>query len=142
MITNLEHFEGACSELEHSLTALRATQRGGTVRITAAPAFAEALIQARARIAAVIASKLDDFFGLSEYDWTPAQKDTVPSMYLTELVAWLSTVVDSLQLKDEYKEESYKEAIAYISRCLMVRLHLAVALFHRFICWVTGLLDG
>ncbi|KZV70296.1 exocyst complex component sec15 subunit [Peniophora sp. CONT] len=119
MITNLEHFEGACAELEHSLTALRATQRGGTVRITAAPAFAEALVQARARIAAVIASKLDDFFGLSEYDWTPAQKDTVPSMYLTELVAWLSTVVDSLQLKSEYKDEAYKEALAYISRCLM-----------------------
>ena len=121
MITNLEHFEGACAELEHSLTALRATQRGGTVRITAAPAFAEALVQARARVAAVIASKLDDFFGLSEYDWTPAQKEDVPSMYLTELVGWLSTVVDSLQLKDEYKEEAYKEAITYISQCLMVR---------------------
>jgi hypothetical protein len=121
LIANLEHFTTLASELEHSLTALRATQRGGTVRIGAGAAFGDALAQARARIGAVIASKLDDFFGLSEYDWTPPVAERVPSMYLTELVAWLSTIVDSLQIRDAYKADAYRGAGAYIAQCLMVR---------------------
>ncbi len=50
----------------------------------------------------LINSKLDDFFGLSEYDWTPTAREDAPSMYLYELVNWLTTIVDSLQISDEY----------------------------------------
>lgn len=71
-------------------------------------------------MAALIASKLDQCFELSEYDWTPAQRETSPSMYLYELVNWLTTVVDSLMIKESYKEESYKGALGYINDCLMV----------------------
>jgi len=120
MITNIEHFSTATSELERSLTALRATQRGGTIRIGAGAAFADALQQARARIKTVIQSKLDDFFGLSEYDWKPAQPEGVPSMYLTDVVGWLTTVVDSLQIREEYKNDAYRAAVAYIAQSLMV----------------------
>ena len=109
MITNLEHFESACPELERGLTALRSTQRGGKIRISSgAAAFADALAQARARVSAVITSKLDDFFGLSEYDWTPTMKNDMPSDYLTGLVAWLTTVVDSLVMREEDKQEAYR----------------------------------
>lgn len=41
-------------------------------------------------------------------------------MYLYELVNWLTTVVDSLPLKDTYKDEAYKGAIGYIAECFMV----------------------
>jgi len=34
-------------------------------------------------------------------------------------VNWLTTVVDSLALKDTYKDEAYKEAVGYIAECLM-----------------------
>ncbi|VDC02072.1 unnamed protein product [Peniophora sp. CBMAI 1063] len=119
IIANLEHFEGACAELEHSLNVMREAQRGDTVRITAAPAFAEALTRARARLADVITSELDGFFELNSYEWTPAQKEEVPSIYLTKLVAWLSTAVDSLQLKGEDKEQLYQEAVAHIAHRLM-----------------------
>lgn len=44
----------------------------------------------------------------------------MPSMYLYELVNWLTTVVDSLALMDAYKEEAYKGAIGYIAECFMV----------------------
>ena len=141
IVTNIEHFEVACSELERSLTNIRSvlitlhqnsfangtkktrrsSQRGGTIRVNASKSFATTLQRALARVNASITSKLDDFFGLSEYEWTPAQPDSVPSMYLEELAAWLSTVVDSLQIREEYKAAAYAEAIAYIARCLMVR---------------------
>lgn len=54
-------------------------------------------------------------------------------MYLYELVNWLTTVVDSLVIKENYKEESYKGALGYITDCLMVRGHLHCLLTHTLI---------
>ncbi|KAI0068510.1 exocyst complex component sec15 subunit [Artomyces pyxidatus] len=119
MITNLEHFEVACVELERSLTSLRSTQRGGTIRLTAAGSFGTTLTRALQRINALITSKLDDFFELSEYDWTPTTREDAPSMYLYELVNWLTTVVDSLVIKETYKDEAYRGAVTYIAQCLI-----------------------
>ncbi|KAH9931767.1 rsec15 [Amylocystis lapponica] len=119
IITNLEHFEVACAELERSLTNIRSSQRGGTIRVKAAAAFSATLSRALTRVTASITSKLDDFFELAEYDWTPATRDSSPSMYLYELVNWLTTVVDSLVVKDAYKQEAYRGAVDYIANCLM-----------------------
>ncbi|KAI0921643.1 hypothetical protein AcW1_004442 [Taiwanofungus camphoratus] len=119
IVTNLEHFEVACAELERSLTNIRSSQRGGSIRVTAAASFSNTLTRALARVTASITSKLDDFFGLSEYDWTPTTREDAPSMYLYELVNWLTTVVDSLVVKDAYKEEAYRGAVAYIAECFM-----------------------
>jgi hypothetical protein len=99
----------------------RSAQRGGTIRLTAAAAsFKKTQTRASSRITSLINSKLDDFFGLSEYDWTPATREDAPSMYLYELVNWLTTVVDSLQISESYKDEAYRAATAYIAQCLMV----------------------
>ncbi|KAH8113224.1 exocyst complex component, sec15 subunit [Phellopilus nigrolimitatus] len=119
IIANLEHFEIACSELEKSLTSLRSAQRGGTIRLTAGASFSETIKSATARISAVIASKLDDFFELADYDWTPKTREDAPSMYLYELAHWLATVVDSLVVQNAYKDEAYKAAVQYIADCLM-----------------------
>ncbi|KAJ7178954.1 rsec15 [Mycena filopes] len=119
IVTNLEHFQVACAELQRSLTNLRSSQRGGSVTLTASVSFENTLSRALARITGLITSKLDDFFGLSEYDWTPQGREDAPSMYLYELVNWLTTVVDSLVIKESYKDEAYKGAVAYIAECLM-----------------------
>ncbi|KAF9057969.1 exocyst complex component, sec15 subunit [Panaeolus papilionaceus] len=119
IITNLEHFQLACSELERSLTNLRSTQRGGIIRLKASESFEATISRSRARMSGLISSKLDQCFELSEYDWTPTARETSPSMYLYELVNWLTTVVDSLAVKEAYKEESYKGALGYIADCLM-----------------------
>lgn len=141
IITNLEHFEVACAELERSQTAIRqvtlltpipfhaclthhnnsSLQRGGTIRLTAATSFRKTQTRATTRITSLINLKLDDFFGLSEYVWTPPTREDAPSMYLYELVNWLTTVVDSLQIDDKHKHEAYHAAAAYIAQCLMVR---------------------
>ena len=140
IVTNLEHFEVACAELERSLTNIRyylesqscaalltqantrSSQRGGTIRVNASKSFATSLTRALARVNASITSKLDDFFGLSEYDWTPNSRVSAPSMYLYELVNWLTTVVDTLVIKEAYKDEAYKSAVEYLAGCLMVRV--------------------
>ncbi|KAJ7682603.1 rsec15 [Mycena polygramma] len=119
IVTNLEHFQVACAELQRSLTNLRSSQRGGTITLTASASFENTLSRALARITGLITSKLDDFFGLSEYDWTPQGREDAPSMYLYELVNWLTTVVDSLVIKEVYKDEAYKGAVSYIAECLM-----------------------
>ncbi|KAJ7228462.1 rsec15 [Mycena pura] len=119
IVTNLEHFQVACAELQRSLTNLRSSQRGGSVTLTATASFENTLSRALARITGLISSKLDDFFGLSEYDWTPQGREDAPSMYLYELVNWLTTVVDALVIKETYKDEAYKGAVSYIADCLM-----------------------
>lgn len=101
----------------------RTYQRGGTIRVNAMKAFQTTLTRALARVNASITSKLDDFFGLSEYDWTPSNREDAPSMYLYELVNWLTTVVDTLVIKEEYKDEAYRSAAAYLADCLMVSLN-------------------
>jgi hypothetical protein len=44
----------------------------------------------------------------------------MPSMYLYELVNWLTTVVDSLAIQEAYKDEAYRGAVSYIAECLIV----------------------
>ncbi|KZT72537.1 exocyst complex subunit Sec15-like protein [Daedalea quercina L-15889] len=119
IVANVEHLEIACTELERSLTLIRSSQRGGAIHITVASAFNTTLQAALSRVNASIASKLDDFFGLSEYDWTPPRREENPSMYLYELINWLTTVVDSLVIKDAYKDKAYRGAADYIAECFM-----------------------
>uniref|UniRef100_D8PS05 Exocyst complex component SEC15 n=1 Tax=Schizophyllum commune (strain H4-8 / FGSC 9210) TaxID=578458 RepID=D8PS05_SCHCM len=119
IITNLEYFQGACIELEKSLTKLRSANRGGAISLNASTAFESTITRALTRLNTLTTSKLDDFFELSEYDWTPPARESAPSMYLYELINWLTTVVDSLQVKETYKDEAYRGAVIYISDCLM-----------------------
>lgn len=113
-----------CNELCNS-----SGQRGGLISLTASSSFGNTLSRALDRITSLINSKLDDFFELAEYDWTPSGREDAPSMYLYELVNWLTTVVDSLVIKESYKDEAYKGAVAYIAECLMVRGLTPVGLF-------------
>ncbi|KAF9268155.1 exocyst complex component, sec15 subunit [Marasmius fiardii PR-910] len=119
IVTNVEYFQAACTELERSLTNLRTAQRGGAIRLNACSSFGTTLGRALSRINALIQSKLDTFFEPSEYDWTPSNRENAPSMYLIELVNWLTTVVDSLAVKEAYKDEVYEGSVSYIAECLM-----------------------
>ncbi|KIY74221.1 exocyst complex subunit Sec15-like protein, partial [Cylindrobasidium torrendii FP15055 ss-10] len=119
IVTNLEHFQVACTELERSLTNLRSSQRGGSIKLSAANSIESTLTRALGRISSLINSKLNDFFEVSEYDWTPVQGDSRPSEYLDELISWLMTVTDSLAIKDAYKDEAYRGAVTHISEALM-----------------------
>ncbi len=53
------------------------------------------------------------------YNWTPQKRESAPNMQLDELIGWL-TVVDSLAIKEQYKDEAYKGAFEHIAETIMV----------------------
>ncbi|KXN89604.1 Exocyst complex component 6 [Leucoagaricus sp. SymC.cos] len=122
LVTNVEHFQVACQELEHALTSLRSTQRGGVIRLSASVSFESTLSRSLKRLTGLINSKLDQSFEFSMYNWTPQKRESAPNMQLDELVNWLTTVVDSLAIKEQYKDEAYKGAFEYIADTLMASL--------------------
>lgn len=118
-ITNTEYFQAACQELELALTSLRSTQRGGLIHLSARKSFESILSHSIQHLTGLINSKLDQSFEFSMYNWTPQTRENAPSMQLDELIGWLTTVVDSLSIKEQYKDEAYKGAFEYIADTLM-----------------------
>jgi hypothetical protein len=98
----------------------RSTQRGGLIRLSASKSFEATLSRSLKRLTGLINSKLDQSFEFSMYNWTPQKRESVPNMQLDELINWLTTVVDSLAIKEQYKDEAYKGAFEYIADTLMV----------------------
>jgi hypothetical protein len=88
--------------------------------------FAKALALAEQRIDNVIASKLESFFELAEYNWMPARPQSTadePSTYVFEMITFLTAYVDSvlIGLSEEIKTRAYQSALVRINRWLMVR---------------------
>lgn len=154
-IMNVEHFQFATSELEEQLTKLRfvphlylsfgvltgldddrASQRGGRIHLLSIASFETVLQQATDRLGTVIKKKLDDIFELSEYNWTPVQPESEPSMYLDELLNWLMTVVDTMVLEEVYKDGAYRAALEHVAGCFMVCFQPCV---YRFRGRLTGI---
>lgn len=87
--------------------------------------FAKALASAEARIDAIIASKLESFFELAEYEWLPSRPQSTadePSTYVFEMITFLTAYVDSvlIGLDEAIKTRAYRSALLRINRWLMV----------------------
>lgn len=87
--------------------------------------FAKSLATAEARIDTVIASKLESFLELAEYDWLPARPQFTtnePSTYVFEMITFLTAYVDSvlIGLNDTIKTRAYQSALARINKWMMV----------------------
>ncbi|XP_006460327.1 hypothetical protein AGABI2DRAFT_184813 [Agaricus bisporus var. bisporus H97] len=119
IVTNVEHFQIASQELERALTSLRSTQRGGLVHLSASKSFESTLFHSIKRLTGLINSKLDQSFEFSLYNWTPQRRESAPNMQLDELINWLTTVVDSLAIQEQYKDEVYKAAFEHIADTLI-----------------------
>lgn len=81
---------------------------------------------ARSRIDAVIASKLESFFELAEYNWQPRRPpsaDVEPSTYVFEMITFLTAYVDSvlIGLGEDTKTRAYSNALARMNEWFMVR---------------------
>ncbi|KAK1924132.1 putative rsec15 [Papiliotrema laurentii] len=127
VVVNIEHFATACEELEGVLMGLRASQRGGPVHLSSVQSFAKALASAEARIDAIIASKLESFFELAEYEWLPSRPQSTadePSTYVFEMITFLTAYVDSvlIGLDEAIKTRAYRSALLRINRWLMETL--------------------
>jgi len=70
ILTNFEHFETACKELQILLFEARSsTSASGPITLSATKRFREGKKTAEKRLFELVNSKIDDLIETAEYDW-------------------------------------------------------------------------
>jgi len=122
ILTNLDHFEQACSDLEVLLVEARSSSSAaGPIALTATRAFAQAKTQAEKRIFELVNSKVDDLIDTAEYNWFSTTTPDDVSPYMQELTRYLSNIMTSvlLGLPQAIKDMITSAAVDYISSALL-----------------------
>jgi hypothetical protein len=124
ILTNFEHFETACLELQTLLYEARSsTTATGPVVLEALEKFRTGKKTAEKRIFELVNSKIDDLIETAEYDWlAPMDNDDEPSLYMQELTRYLSVNMNSvlLGLPYEIKELIYFDALSHAANMIIV----------------------
>jgi hypothetical protein len=122
ILTNLEHFETACFELQDLLFQARSSPAAtGPIILDATERFKLAKKQASDRIFELVNSKIDDLIETAEYDWMATKPAPEPSEYMLELTRYLSNIMSSvlLALPTEIKEFIYFDALSHASTAIL-----------------------
>jgi exocyst complex component 6 len=122
ILTNLDHFEQACSDLEILLAEARSsTSAAGPVHLSAKKALSDAKEQAEKRIFELVQSKVDDLIETAEYDWHSTYTPTEASPYMQELTRYLSNIMSSvlLGLPGKIKDTLYFSALTFVQDALL-----------------------
>lgn len=122
ILTNLEHFETACVELQDLLFQARSSPSSTSpVILSATEKFSKAKRQASDRIFELVNSKIDDLIETAEYDWMASKPATEPSEYMLELTRYLSNIMSSvlLALPTDVKEFIYFDALSHASTAIL-----------------------
>ncbi|KAG9196040.1 exocyst complex subunit Sec15-like protein [Alternaria panax] len=122
ILTNLEHFENACVELQDLLFEARSSPSAtGPIVLAATDRFAKAKNTASNRVFELVNSKIDDLIETAEYDWMATKPQTEPSTYMLELTRYLSNIMSSvlLALPTEIKEFIYFDALSHASTAIL-----------------------
>ncbi|PPJ52727.1 hypothetical protein CBER1_11163 [Cercospora berteroae] len=132
ILTNLDHFEQACTDLECLLVEARSSSSAaGPIKLNATGQFNSAKKRAEKRIFELVDSKIDDLIDTAEYEWTSTYTPDTASPYIQELTRYLSNIMSSvlLGLPEQIKELIYYEALNHISDSLL-RLPLDPSVRH------------
>ncbi|KAI4855461.1 exocyst complex subunit Sec15-like protein, partial [Aureobasidium sp. EXF-8846] len=122
ILTNLDHFETACRELQDLLAEARSSSSAaGPIVLAATEEFTTAKKAAEKRIFELVNSKIDDLVETAEYDWSSTYEPPAASPYMQELTRYLSDVMSSvlLGLPVQIKELIYFDALAHISNAIL-----------------------
>ncbi|KAF2181814.1 exocyst complex subunit Sec15-like protein [Zopfia rhizophila CBS 207.26] len=122
ILTNLEHFEIACSELQDLLFQARSSSSAtGPVVLQATEQFKAAKKTTSDRIFELVNSKIDDLVETAEYDWMASKPNKEPSNYMQELTRYLSNIMNSvlLGLPTEIKGFIYFDALSHASTAIL-----------------------
>ncbi|KAG9628830.1 exocyst complex subunit Sec15-like protein, partial [Aureobasidium melanogenum] len=122
ILTNLDHFETACRELQELLAEARSSSSAaGPIVLAATEEFTTAKKAAEKRIFEFVNSKIDDLIETAEYDWSSTYEPPAASPYMQELTRYLSDVMSSvlLGLPVQIKELIYFDALGHISNAIL-----------------------
>ena len=122
ILTNLEHFETACHELEGLLFRARSSPSAtGPITLVATERFKNAKKRASDRIFELVNSKIDQLVETAEYDWMASRPATEPSAYMLELTRYLSDISNSalLALPEEVKGFIYFDALSHAKDAIL-----------------------
>ncbi|EOD46453.1 putative exocyst complex component protein [Neofusicoccum parvum UCRNP2] len=122
ILTNLEHFETACKELEVLLFEARSSSAAaGPIVLNATEAFRAGKKTAEKRIFELVNSKIDDLIETAEYDWESTRPAPEVSNYMQELTRYLSNIMNSvlLGLPAEIKELIYFDALSHAGAMIL-----------------------
>ncbi|KAF2747738.1 exocyst complex subunit Sec15-like protein [Sporormia fimetaria CBS 119925] len=122
ILTNLEYFETACSELQDLLFSARTSPSvTGPVVLQATEDFKAATKSASDRIFELVNSKIDDLIEMAEYDWMATKPNTEASPYMRDLTRYLDDIAKSvlLALPPEIKALIYFDALSHASNAIL-----------------------
>ncbi|KAF2434753.1 exocyst complex subunit Sec15-like protein [Tothia fuscella] len=117
ILTNLEHFEHACEELQTLLFQARSSSSASApVVLRAKEQFAAGRKTAEKRIFELVNSKIDDLIDTAEYDWQVSA-----SSYMQELTRYLHNNMSSvmLGLPTDLKELVYFDALSHAANSVL-----------------------
>lgn len=122
ILTNLDHFEQACQDLQSLLVEARSSSSAaGPIKLQATTSFRDAKKTAEKRIFELVNSKIDDLIETAEYDWLSTFVPSTASPYIQELTRYLSNIMSSvlLGLSEDIKKQIYYTALEHIGEQLM-----------------------
>ncbi|KAK3715366.1 Rab GTPase-binding exocyst subunit S15, partial [Vermiconidia calcicola] len=122
ILTNLDHFEQACKDLESLLVEARSSSSAaGPISLGATAEFREAKKKAEKRLFTLVNSKIDDLIGTAEYNWQATATSEDVEDYMQELTQYLANTMSSvlLGLPEQIKQQIYFEALTHISAGLL-----------------------
>lgn len=117
ILINMEYFESASKQVEKALTENVRAGHGVPVTLQATEKFRQVGKKAEERIFELINAIVDDFLEIADYDWLTTTKNTAPSTYLTEMVPFLKTVMNSSLVNLPYGIRSFLYLDAFDHLC-------------------------
>ncbi|QIW98665.1 hypothetical protein AMS68_004183 [Peltaster fructicola] len=122
ILTNLDHLEQACRDLEGLLVEARSSSsEAGPITLKATVEFQEAKKKAETRIFELVNSKIDDLIETAEYEWQSTYVPSTASPYILELTRYLSNILSSvlIGLPEQIRKQIYVESLTHACKMLL-----------------------
>lgn len=119
ILVNMKYFENMASEVEKLLQ--ESSTRKTIVSLNATETFQACRKKAEVRIFELVNNVVDQFLDIADYDWRTTTKNTTPSTYLTEMVTFLKTMINStlVNLPHSIRSFLYLDAFDHLCSSLL-----------------------
>ena len=122
ILTNLDHFEQACNDLQELLVEARSSSSAaGPIKLNATAQFDSAKKTAEERIFQLIHSKIDDLIETADYNWTSTEVPRGGRSYINDITQYFSNIMSSalLGLPPTIKDQLYTDTVKHISESML-----------------------